>query len=84
MVCCAPANHSIEIGACQNRLLKHQGHLVACIERPESPDEVKQTQALFVHKLSVGGIFQIVEQVDSEVPVCLDIFNISPINADRR
>ena len=41
-------------GARHNRLIKHQEHPVAYIERPEPPEEVQPCQAL-LHSLCVGG-----------------------------
>ena len=41
-------------------------------------------QALLIPNLCVGGLIQLVVQVDSQVPVSLDSFHICSINADRR
>ena len=79
-----PGHHSKEDGARHDRLIEHLQHLIADIEGPEPPKEVKPAQALLVDGLCVGGPVQFIVQCDTQVLVRRYHLHIRPTDADRR
>ena len=77
--------HHKEGGSCQNKMIKHQVHLVAYIGGPEPPEEDQPPQALLVHNLCLGGPLpsSLLSRYIPQAPVGLDNCHISAINVDR-
>lgn len=57
---------------------------ITYIEGPEPCQEVKPTQDLSIDGLSVGGLFQLVIQMNAQVLIGPNVPHVTPTNADWR